>query len=56
MLAEVNHHGFVEGPPTKLFGESPPEKSYFDGGDVGEVTKDGGEAPYAKVLEKEMQM
>ena len=31
-------------------------KSCFGGGDVGEVTEDGGEAPHAKVLKKAMPM
>ena len=26
VLAEASHHGFAEGPPTKLFGEGPPKK------------------------------
>ena len=56
VLAEASHHGFAEGPPAKLSGESPPEKSCFGGGNVGEVTEDGGEAPHAKALEKAMQM
>jgi hypothetical protein len=56
VLAEACHHGFIEGPPTKLFGERPPEKSCFGRGDVGEVTEDDGKAPHGKVLEKVMPM
>ena len=56
VLAEASHHCFAEDPLAKLFGEGPPERSCFDGGDVGEVTEDGSEAPYAKVLEKAMPM
>ena len=26
VLTEASHHGFAEGPPTKLFGEGPPKK------------------------------
>ena len=49
-----------EDPPAKVFGrgevgvdakgdgEGPPEKRCFGGGDVGEVTEDGGEARHAK--------
>jgi hypothetical protein len=56
VLAEASHHCFAEGPPAKLFGEGPPERSYFGGGDIGEVTEDGSKAPHAKVLEKAMLM
>ena len=40
----VDVEGVGKGPPAKLFGEGPPEKSCFGRGDVGEVTRDGGEA------------
>ena len=56
VLAEASHHCFAEDPLAKLFGEGPPERSCFGGGDVGEVTEDGSEAPHAKVLEKAMPM
>jgi len=40
----VDAEGVGEGPPAKLFGEGPPGKRCFGGGDVREVTEDGGDA------------
>jgi hypothetical protein len=37
-----------EGPPAKLFGESPPEKRCLGGDDVGVVNENGGEACHAE--------
>jgi len=44
----VDAEGDGEGPPANLFGEGPPEKRCFGGGDVGEVVEDGGEARHAE--------
>ena len=52
----VDAKGDGKGPPAKLFGESPHEKSCFGGGDAGVDNEGVGEAPRAKVLEKAMPM